>query len=202
MRLATLPSDETRRQVMRSVKRESKIAAIAAMLMMAAVSALAQDKIQPRRIVISIQDRKLALLQGDKTIKIWETAVGTEATPSPAGVYTIITRLSRPTYYHPGKVIAPGPSNPLGTRWLGLNIKGFGIHGTNVPTSIGKNSSHGCIRMRNRDIEELFELVTVGDPVEIYGETNSYLAQILQPKIKPEPATVLSAAATVFTNIN
>jgi hypothetical protein len=56
--------------------------------------------------------------------------------------------------------------------------------------------------MRNRDIEELFELVTVGDTVEIYGETNSYLAQIFQPDIKPEPATILSASATVFSNIN
>jgi lipoprotein-anchoring transpeptidase ErfK/SrfK len=202
MRLALLPSDETGRQLMRSAKKESKTIAIAAMLMMAVISALAQEKIQTRRIVISIQDRKLALLQGDQVIKIWETAVGAESTPSPAGEFTIITRLSRPTYYHPGKVIAPGPSNPLGTRWLGLNIRGFGIHGTNVPASIGKNSSHGCIRMRNRDIEELFELVTVGDTVEIYGETNSYLAQIFQPDIKPEPATILSASATVFSNIN
>lgn len=187
---------------MRSAKRESRTVAITAMVMMAVISALAQEKIRTQRIVVSIQDRKLALLQGDQVIKTWETAVGAESTPSPAGEFTIITRLSRPTYYHPGKVIAPGPSNPLGTRWLGLNIKGFGIHGTNVPTSIGKNSSHGCIRMRNRDIEELFELVKVGDTVEIYGETNSYLAQIFQPEINPAPATVLSASASAFSNIN
>jgi lipoprotein-anchoring transpeptidase ErfK/SrfK len=187
---------------MRSAKRESRLVTLAAMLMIAAVSSLAQEKVQPRRIVVSIQDRKLALLKGDQVIKIWETAVGSESTPSPAGEFTIISRLSRPTYYHPGKVIAPGPSNPLGTRWLGLNIKSFGIHGTNVPASIGKNASHGCIRMRNRDIEELFELVTVGDTVEIYGETNSYLAQIFQPDIKPATAIVLSASATALSNIN
>jgi lipoprotein-anchoring transpeptidase ErfK/SrfK len=202
MRLAILPYDETRRQLMRSAKQESQTVAIAAMLMMAVISALAQDKIRTQRIVVSIQDRKLALLQGDQVIKTWETAVGAEATPSPVGAFAISMRLSRPTYYHPGKVIAPGPSNPLGTRWLGLNIKGFGIHGTNVPTSIGKNSSHGCIRMRNRDIEELFELVKVGDTVEIYGETNSFLAQIFQPEIKPAPATVLSASAAAFSNMN
>jgi lipoprotein-anchoring transpeptidase ErfK/SrfK len=205
MRLAVLPPEETRRQLMRSAKgesKESRTVAIAAIIMVAAISALAEEKIQTRRIIVSIQDRKLALLQGDIAIKIWETAVGAESTPSPVGEYTINTRLSRPTYFHPGKVIAPGPSNPLGTRWLGLNIKGFGIHGTNVPSSIGKNSSHGCIRMRNRDIEELFALVQVGDAVEIYNETNTYLTQIFQPEIKPEPLVVLSASATAFFNMN
>ena len=69
-----------------------------------------------------------------------------------------------------GRVVPPGKANPLGTRWLGLSKKGYGIHGTNAPGSIGRNASHGCIRMRNRDVEELFELVAVGDMVELVGE--------------------------------
>ena len=64
-------------------------------------------------------------------------------------------------------VIPPGKANPLGTRWIGLSRKGYGIHGTNNPRSIGRRASHGCIRMRNRDVEELFEMVAVGDRVEI-----------------------------------
>ena len=49
-------------------------------------------------------------------------------------------------------------------------MKGYGIHGTNVPSSIGRNASHGCIRMRNHDVEELFEIVAVGDAVELHHE--------------------------------
>jgi lipoprotein-anchoring transpeptidase ErfK/SrfK len=198
------------------------MAALIAIAMMAVVSALAEEKYrraaalessdslnsldyieeENRRVVVSLQDRKLALLEGEKVIKIWQTAVGAESTPSPRGAFTIVTRLSRPTYFHPGKVVPPGPSNPLGTRWLGLSIKGFGIHGTNAPGSIGKKASHGCIRMRNRDIEELFELVKVGDAVEIYDESNPLLAKIFQSEAKPAADPVLSASAAVLSNAN
>jgi lipoprotein-anchoring transpeptidase ErfK/SrfK len=182
-----------------------------AIAIMAAVSALAEEKYrqtaelnaieeQSRRIVVSLQDRKLALLEGEKIIKIWQTAVGSKSTPSPSGEFTIITRLSRPTYYHPGKIVPPGPSNPLGTRWLGLSAKGFGIHGTNAPGSIGKKASHGCIRMRNRDIEELFSLVQIGDAVEIHSESNPLLAKIFQPDVKPATDPVLSASASTSVN--
>jgi len=58
----------------------------------------------------------------------------------------------------------------VGTRWIGLSEHGYGIHGTNAPGSIGKNASHGCIRLRNADVEQLFKLVAVGDEVEIFGE--------------------------------
>jgi lipoprotein-anchoring transpeptidase ErfK/SrfK len=95
-------------------------------------------------------------------------------------------------------VVPPGPSNPLGTRWLGLSVKGFGIHGTNVPQSIGKNASHGCIRMRNSDVEELFELVQVGDAVEIYNESNPIVAKILNNDAQPAASPVLSASLNSF----
>jgi hypothetical protein len=75
-------------------------------------------------------------------------------------------------------VIPPGPNNPLGPRWVGLSQKGFGIHGTNQPSSVGKAASHGCIRMRNRDIEQFFEMVSVGDAVSIRGERNEEVAQM------------------------
>ena len=63
---------------------------------------------------------------------------------------------------------------------MGLSAAGYGIHGTNAPRSIGKAASHGCIRMRQRDVEELFELVGVGATVELHGERPPTVARILK----------------------
>ncbi len=183
--------------------REKKIqgmAVMTAMLVLTVHSAFAEEKLKDhaasrkqdkavlvRRIVISIPDRKLALLQDGAVVKIWHTAVGTESTPTPSGTYTIVNRVSSPSYYQPGKVIAAGPSNPVGTRWLGLSLKGFGIHGTNRPGSIGKKASHGCIRMRNRDVEELFDLVRIGDVVELHRERDERLADIFHSRRPSAP---------------
>lgn len=119
-----------------------------------------------REIVVSIPDRTLAVIEDGAVVKVYPAAVGRAGSPTPVGRFTIVNRLENPTWYSPGDVIAPGPDNPLGTRWLGLSRAHYGIHGTNVPGSIGKAASHGCIRMRTADLEELFELVSVGDPVE------------------------------------
>jgi lipoprotein-anchoring transpeptidase ErfK/SrfK len=128
--------------------------------------------------VVSIPDRKLILLEEDRVVKIYDTAVGAPRTPSPAGSYKIVQALPDPTWYTKGRVVPPGKSNPLGPRWLGLNVKGYGIHGTNNPASIGRNASHGCIRMRNRDVEELFEMVSVGDRVDLLAERTPQVEEI------------------------
>ncbi|MBA0088557.1 MAG: L,D-transpeptidase, partial [Acidobacteria bacterium Pan2503] len=99
-------------------------------------------------------------------------------TPSPTGSFELVDRIANPTWYTKGKVVGPGRANPLGTRWLGLSLKGYGIHGTNNPASIGHDLSHGCIRMRNRDVEELFGMVAIGDEVELYGERTPEVAAI------------------------
>lgn len=166
---------------------------LATTLMLVAAQALAQQRtparpteparasresVARRRIVVSIPDRKLALLEGGRVVKTYRVAVGASETPSPAGEFTIAHRIAHPTYYAPGVIIPAGEANPLGTRWLGLGQRGFGIHGTNQPHSIGHRASHGCIRMRNRDIEELFELVEVGDAVELHDERIVELAEI------------------------
>jgi hypothetical protein len=62
---------------------------------------------------------------------------------------------------------------------MGLGYKGYGIHGTNRPKSIGTAASHGCIRMRNQDVEDLFERVEVGDPVDLLTESDAELAKAL-----------------------
>ncbi len=139
-------------------------------LVAAAAEAMGQETGVRRRIVVSIPDRRLALIEDGRVVKVWATAVGAPRSPSPSGTFQIVTRIPNPTWYRPGKVVAPGDANPLGTRWLGLSLKGFGIHGTNRPRSIGRRASHGCIRMRNADVEELFDLVAVGDTVELLDE--------------------------------
>jgi L,D-transpeptidase catalytic domain len=80
---------------------------------------------------------------------------------------------------------------------MGLNLKGFGIHGTNVPSSIGKAASHGCVRMAKKDLEELFELVQVGDVVMIRAERDEEIASIFSGE---QPTEVVASAATITTD--
>jgi L,D-transpeptidase ErfK/SrfK len=148
------------------MKHINTIMKLMAILAIAATDAVAGEK----RIVVSIPDRKLVLLDGTRVVRIYDVAVGKASTPSPAGQFQIVNRVPNPTWYAPGKIVGPGQQNPLGTRWMGLSAKGYGIHGTNAPRSIGKAASHGCIRMRKHDLEELFELVNVGVPVELRSE--------------------------------
>jgi hypothetical protein len=75
-------------------------------------------------------------------------------------------------------MIAPGSDSPIGPRWVGLSRKGYGIHGTNEASSIGKARSHGCIRLRNGDITQFFAMVSVGDTVEIRGQRDEQTVQI------------------------
>jgi lipoprotein-anchoring transpeptidase ErfK/SrfK len=131
-----------------------------------------------RRVVVSIPDRQLAVIEHGDILRIFDVAVGASVSPSPIGEFHITNRITRPTYYHSGQVIPPGKDNPIGTRWIGLNLKGYGIHGTNVPTSIGKAASHGCIRLRNRDMEQLFEMLRPGDPVDIRAERDGETAEL------------------------
>jgi len=138
---------------------------------------VASPAMAARRIVVSIPDRKLAVVDDiESRITVFSVAVGAPATPSPTGTFTIVSRIPNPTYYKPGRVIGPGDANPLGTRWIGLSQKGYGIHGTDAPGSIGRATSHGCIRLRNRDVESLFELVRPGDVVELHAERTPEIA--------------------------
>ncbi len=136
------------------------------------------NEVVVRRLVVSIPDRKLAVIENNEVVDVFTVAVGAPNSPSPAGTFTIVNRVANPTYYHPGKVIAPGPQNPIGTRWIGLNQKGYGIHGTDQPSSIGYAKSHGCIRLRNADVERLFERVRTGDVVELHAERTPELDQL------------------------
>jgi peptidoglycan hydrolase-like protein with peptidoglycan-binding domain len=99
--------------------------------------------------------------------KIYPVAVGKKSTPSPLGDW-VITQ----------KTVNPG--GPFGVRWMRLSVPwgGYGIHGTNNPKSIGKYASHGCIRMYNEDVIELYDMVKIGTPVSIINK--SYTGRILK----------------------
>jgi hypothetical protein len=141
-----------------------------------------------RLLIVSIPDRKLVLLEDGVTKGIYPVAVGKPSTPSPSGSFNIVRRVSNPTYSHKGRVVGAGPKNPVGSRWMGLSLKGYGIHGTNEPSSIGKAASHGCIRMAKADLEELYAQVEVGDAVEIHAEHDAVVELALDQTISAPPA--------------
>ncbi len=105
-------------------------------------------------ILITKSSRQLTLFDGNSPIRHYPVGIGKPATPTPVGNFAIAVKIM-----HPGGI--------LGTRWLGLSLDSYGIHGTNKPWLIGQMVSLGCIRMKNPHVEELFTLVRVGTPVYI-----------------------------------
>lgn len=108
------------------------------------------------KIVINVNNHTLSLFSDNNLYKTYPVAVGKASTPTPKGTFKIVNK-------------AINPGGPFGARWMGLSIPNgdYGIHGTNNPTSIGKNVSNGCIRMFNKDVIELFRLVPIGTIVII-----------------------------------
>ena len=130
-------------------------------------------------IVVSKPSRTLMLYapvkRKAKIVRHYRVAVGAPSFPTPTGRFTIVTKQVNPWWYPPAsdwakgeQAVPPGPSNPLGTRWMGLDREDVGIHGTPDSGSIGGFASHGCIRMLISQSEALFSLVDVGTPVIIY----------------------------------
>ncbi len=163
---------------------------LAAILIVGWVEAMA-DTTHVRQIIISIPDKKLVLLEDGEVKQIYPIAVGKASTPSPVGTFHIANRVVNPTWFGPKGAVPPGKANPLGTRWMGIGYKGYGIHGTNAPKSIGKAASHGCIRMQTKDAEALFKLVEVGDEVQLAAERTEQIAKLLD-----EPETAAAAEPT------
>jgi lipoprotein-anchoring transpeptidase ErfK/SrfK len=125
-------------------------------------------------IVITRGANALQLFDGPRPVRTFRVATGQAAYPTPAGLWHIVDMQRNPWWRPPDSVwarglkpIPPGPGNPLGTRWMGLDAAGVGIHGTNAPASIGYSLSHGCIRMQVPEAEWLFQHVQLGTPVII-----------------------------------
>lgn len=125
------------------------------------------------RIEISLTRRRLTLYQGQQTLKVYPVAVGKSGWETPLGQFQVRQMYENPPWRNPftGEVIPGGSGdNPLGRRWIGFWTNGknwVGMHGTPKPGTVGQAASHGCIRMFNRDIEELFGHVAIGTPVRV-----------------------------------
>lgn len=130
----------------------------------------AKAAVQERKIGINLASRMLILYENGKKVRMYHIGVGTTSTPTPPGFYKVQTKEVNPTWIDPGDTtiqIPSGPDNPLGYRWIGFSGN-YGIHGTNAPWSVGYYVSNGCIRMREPDVEELYNLVSIGTPVTVY----------------------------------
>lgn len=106
-------------------------------------------------INVSTSRHQLKLFDGSKLLKTYPVAIGKMLTPTPRGSYKIINKQQN-------------PGGPFGAFWMGLSKPHYGIHGTNDPSSIGKNVSLGCIRMFNHDVLELASMVPIGIDVVIH----------------------------------
>jgi peptidoglycan hydrolase-like protein with peptidoglycan-binding domain len=139
-------------------------------------------------IVINKSKRILTLYKGDKAEKKYPVAVGNPPSLTPEGKYKIVSKVVNPIWGGGGyaKPVKGGSlKNPLGFRWMGLSYKDgneLGIHGNNSPFSIGRNISHGCIRMINTDVEELFEKVSKSAEVWIGTEKELEKWGVSQPQ--------------------
>lgn len=123
-----------------------------------------------KSIEISLRDRYLTLFDNGQVVKRFPVAIGAPESPTPAGTYAITRMEEAPVYHKGGKVIAPGPENPVGVRYMAYFQIGSGeyaIHGTAWPSWVKLRAavSLGCIRMLNQDVIALFQQVDVGTPV-------------------------------------
>lgn len=129
----------------------------------------------PYAIVVRLDDFMLDLYEGLDVRRNYTVGVGALRFATPPGAYHIKSKARNPSWHNPGSswarympaYIPPGPRNPLGTRALRLDRGSLVIHGTPQPWTIGRRASHGCIRMKKPDVEQLFELVPQGTPVFI-----------------------------------
>jgi lipoprotein-anchoring transpeptidase ErfK/SrfK len=132
-----------------------------------------------RNIVVRVSENRLYLYEGFEVIGEWDVATGKPGYTTPAGVWNVWDMRENPTWYNPAldswgaglpAVVPGGPGNPMGTRAIYIDAPGLiRIHGTSDDSSIGRYASHGCIRMHNWEIEELFEMIDIGQKVIVVG---------------------------------
>ncbi len=128
---------------------------------------------QPTRLEISLSRRRVTLYHENKPIKSYPIAVGRKGWETPTGTFQVMQMIQNPKWIHPftrKSIPAGDPENPLGGYWIGFWTNGkdwIGFHGTPNPETVGTAASHGCIRMYNKDVEELFRQVSVGTSVTV-----------------------------------
>jgi lipoprotein-anchoring transpeptidase ErfK/SrfK len=121
----------------------------------------------PFSILVSKSQNMLWVKSDEEVFKTYIVSTG-KNNSSPVGTFRIINKLSNPTWFKAGAVVpASSPDNVLGTRWLGFDLAGYGIHGTTEPKELGKQVTQGCVRLQNSDVEELYSYIPVGTEVTI-----------------------------------
>ncbi|MDP2941844.1 MAG: L,D-transpeptidase family protein [Candidatus Omnitrophota bacterium] len=121
----------------------------------------------PFNILVDKSQNTLLLKANEEVIKTYTVSTG-KNNCTPVGNFKITSKLPNPTWFKAGAVVsAESPENVLGTRWLGFDLAGYGIHGTTDPKSLGKQVTQGCVRMSNTDVEELYSIVPQGTEVTI-----------------------------------
>ena len=133
-----------------------------------------------RIIRVDTRGRMLDLVEANRVIASFPITPGSKSLPAPIGTWKVVKVTTMPIFRWDEAMlkhgrrssdfytISPGPRNPVGIVWIGLNKKGIGIHGTHSPDTIGRSASHGCIRLANWDAARVVNQVTVGMTVEIY----------------------------------
>ncbi|MGF1457500.1 MAG: L,D-transpeptidase [Leptolyngbyaceae cyanobacterium] len=122
------------------------------------------------RLVLKLSERRLYAYSGEQVVASYPVAIGREGWQTPTGEFAIFQQVQNPAWEHPltGEVVPPGPENPLGVRWIGFwsdGVNAIGFHGTPDEHLIGQAVSHGCVRMRNADVIELYDRVQLGTQV-------------------------------------
>jgi hypothetical protein len=131
-------------------------------------------------IIINTAANKLAFYENGNLVKEFPVATGKSSTPTPEGKFMIVNKIKNRPYYT-GHIKGGDSNNPLGDRWLGMNIYGtagdtYAIHGNNNENSIGKWVSGGCVRMHNADVHWLYDRINVKITVIIKRVQSSYQA--------------------------
>ena len=120
----------------------------------------------PFSAVVDLSDFELTIHSHGYFVKRYQVGIGRDNS-SPNGHFKVQDKLTDPTYYGPTHIIEhDDPENPLGEYWISIGDS-FGIHGTIDPNSIGKAESEGCIRLRNEDIAEVYDFLSIGSEVTI-----------------------------------
>jgi lipoprotein-anchoring transpeptidase ErfK/SrfK len=121
----------------------------------------------PFNVLVDKSQNILLLKNNEEIIKTYIVSTG-KNNCTPPGTFKIVNKLANPTWFKAGAVVSPeSADNVLGTRWMGFNLAGYGIHGTIEPKELGKQVTQGCVRMNNADVEELYNIIPVGTEVTI-----------------------------------
>ncbi|MEW5820091.1 MAG: L,D-transpeptidase [Cyanobacteriota bacterium] len=158
-------------------------------------------------IVINIPSRTLDLYRKGTLKKTYPVGVGRAQFPTPVGKFKVITMVKQPGWENPYKPfgysrINAGSANPLGTRWIGFKEDSggeYGIHGTDNPQSVGKFSSHGCVRMLVKDAEDLFINIKMHMPVIVTYDTVRVFKKDSEVFLKTFPDTYKKGISDINT---